>query len=623
MIVQAPRVQGSMNDGPTLQLRFVKSKNENHLPEAVRRHLADSPLDLAATLCRVAQSRSHGQDASGALIAVARRQGAPGAWRFLHENRIDPRYLLSALGRSVDDQRVRRMLVRVLEPGIEQFAPHLDSFFAEELKAAEELRADSMSPYPRSPAHDLEHARGEFAVALRDTRIASSNRRPGADAAASEDTRHKREDALLRYGAAVKAMIAAGQAHLLARQDALAYAAYLYQAHELMYYNGAVEMTEAAEEAEGSVAIRFLQRHNVSFRAMARADARRRNAFPADFPLKLFRSYQNDALAQTAAAIVMEQARVELCYDVASENLSAYSLLVAAPREGFLAQLAARSEHVGESLLAYADSVQAYVRENGVEDLSDMDLRALIVGGRATSPDQHPHLGTHTQSVRDRLARNGYMEKELAGHGRLPKLLDTGSGRYDPIVAQLLDASVQFVSSASAFGKHRTARGILAPQSITGVHIGSGRRAYRTTFSFGNEGASVVQLLALEGLDIAADARSLKPGGEHFLFDKHGALELWTRRAIGTNGFHVVHDDGGVLSVRLVAWQVVRDALLSGDVRDLLVTPNDSRRGDLRYYEARSIWVKYNLSSGRWIAHAGESPLSMPARSPNEMYARR
>lgn len=623
MIVGAPRVQGSMNDEPTVQLRLVKSRHENHLPEVVRRQLTDSPSDLAATLCRVAQSRSHGQDASRALVAVARRRGAPGAWRVLHENRIDPRYLLSTLGRSSDDQRLRRMVVRALQPGIEQFAPQLDSFFAEESKSAEELRADSMSPYPRSPAHDLEHARGEFAVALRGTSIAASNRWPGVDAAASANARQRRDDALLRYGTAVKTMIAAGQGYLLARQDALAYAAYLYKAHQLSHHNDAAAMTEAVKAAEGPVAIRFLQRHNVSFLAMAQADARRRNAHPAGAPWVVFSSYQSDALAQTAAAIVMEQAQFELCHDVAGENLSAYNLLVAAPREGFLAQLATHSEHVGESLLAYVDSVHAYVKENGVEDLSDMDLRALIIGGCTTPRDQHPLFGTHTQSVRDRLARNGYLEKELAGHGRLPKLWDTGAGRYDRIVAQLIEASVQFVSSASAFGKKRTARGILAPQSITSVQIGSGRRAYRTAFSFGTDGASVVQLLSRDGLDIAADAQSLQPSGEHFLFDQDGALKLWTRPAIGTNGFHVVHDDGGVLSVRLIAWQMVRDALLRGDVADLLVTPNDSRRGDLRYDEAHSIWAKYNLSSGRWIAHADEPPHALPVRSPNEMYARR
>lgn len=623
MIVQAPRVQGSINDEPTFQLRLVKSKSDNALPEAVQRRLADSTLELAATLCRVAQSRSHGQDGAAALIVTARRQGASGAWRALHENRIDPRNLLSALGRSVEDQRLRRMVVWALRPGIEQFAAHLDSFFAEELKSAEELCADSMSPYPRSPAHDLEHARGEFAVASRGVSIAASNRRPGADAGAPEHPRHKLEDALLRYGAAVKAMIAAGQAYVLARQDALAYAAYLYKAHQLKYHNSAVAMTEAVKEAEGPGAIRFLQRHNVCFRDMARADARRRNAHPAGFPLKVSSSYQNDALAQTAAALVMEQAQVELSYEVADENLSAYRLLVAAPREGFLTQLATCSEHVGESLLAYGDSVQAYVREHGVEDLSDMDLRALIIGGRATPREQDLLFGTYAQSVRERFACNGYVEKELAGRGRLPKLLDTGSGRHDPAVAQFLEDSVQFVSSASAFSKKHTARGVLAPQSINAVSIGSGRRAYRTAFSLGTEGATVVQLLSTDGLAIAADARSLSPDGEHFVFDKDGALKLWTRRAIGTNRFHVVHDDGGVLSVRLIAWPAVRDALVRGDIRDLVVTPNDSRRGDLRYDEARSIWTRYNLSSGRWIAHADESPLSLPVRSPNEMYVRR
>jgi len=649
--IQTPREGHFTHAEPTLEfMRFVKSQLQDqglaktilsqggaqqHPPEVMTRHSTDSPEKLSSLLRSVAESKSNGQDAAGALIAAAQRSGTPGAWRFLHENKIDPRYLLSALGRSGEDQILRKMVVDILEPGTPQFAPGMGQFFADERKAAEELITQPTAAYPRSPAHTLEHARGELAAKTRDGNIASSNVHTQINPIVAETAGILRNVALTKYGAAVERMLKTGQTNQLNRQDALAYAAHLYRTYQLNQYSDAGAMNQAVSNAAGPDAMSFLQQHNVSFSDLAQAEVRKQSSFPIGFPLNSFIAYQNDALAQITAAIAMERAQPALPTQVPAANAEAYRNLVAAPREEFLAQHANRSAHLREGLIAYAHSVQAYVRENGAADLSDMDLRALIVGGPTQPQGRDSLYGAQAQSVNDRLAKDGYTQQDLMRLSRVPKELDIGSKQHDAVAAQLTTAAAQFVASGNAFSTTRATPGSLTPKSVTDIQVGSGQHAYRTTFSVGTEGATLVQLLPRGGAT-AADARTLSPEGEHFLLEKNGELKLWTRREPGTGKIYVVHHNGkdplsatpsGTLNVRSTSWVAVRDALLRGDLRGLAMTPDNSRKGDLHYSELQSSWTTYDPKSGNWVDRFGDfpevEPMLFAVRAPNEMYVQR
>ena len=612
---------------PTLEfMRFLKSQVQDqelkasilaqsgatlHLPQVVTRHLRDSPQDLSLSLRSVTQTRQNSQDAAGALIAAAQRDGTQGAWRFLHENSIDPRYLLTRLGRTAEDQILRNMVVDILEPGTKQFAPHTSGLFVAERQAAEALSANPDAAYPISAMHALQQARGTYATSIHTNDIVT----------AEMNTRYSRNVALKDYATAVGRMIRLKQTDQLNREDALAYAAYLYGMHSLAQMDSINAMQQKIADAEGPAALPFLQQHNVSLMDFAQAEARKQTAAASAFPRDVY-VYESDFYAQTAAAVLMEQEKPLLPGHVPAINAAAYRALIVVPREEFLALRRANSAKLGEALRDYALSVQTYIREHGAADLSDMDLRAIMAGGSLNFGEGLRPYGAHAAAVRDRFARNGYTEQDFTRVLR--------DSVREPASA------AQFVASGNAFQTTRTAPGSLALQSVADIEVGNGKRAYRTTFSVGKDGATLVQLLPRDSGAAETDARTLNEKGELFLLGKDGGIKLWTRREPGTGDFYVVHHEGkdllsatpsGVLNVRLTPWLTVRDALRSGNLGTLAVTPASARKGDLYYSELQSSWTTYDPQSGKPVNNFEDFPKVEPmlfaVRSPNEMYVQR